>query len=295
MSVQGALLGGAAGAGASMGTGFGIGTGLAGGAILGSQLSGLNTNRGYSSYRSHMSKLWGRQLGHQEKQYEQQQAFQRALELQMPAWKRQGAIAAGYHPLAALGISTGQSSVAGSVSSPAGQSSRGSEIAQGASNYLQYKSAMLGLEQQKLQNDLIRDQIIGSKISRVSQLANAAQDTIKAGTTVRLSKLLDRKGYTPKGLPPIKVKAAEKYEHTTPATGYNLFGHIPIRQRSGKLTPEAAESAMGEPGGWLYSPFSIAQDIGYTLDSMYRDPATGRVTKGTDPWKVDPFGYDYSP
>lgn len=290
MSVQGALLGGAA-SGSTMGSAAaGFGSGLGAGVGLGAAFSQLNQNQGYNTYRSHQRKLWTQQRSHQNKWNRLDRREQLKRLQQFPLAMRQGAEAAGFHPLAALGMSTGNATAPITSNPPMmpGQSGTGSAVSDGVQSYLAYKSAMLGLQNQKLQNDLAKEQLHASKIARISQAANASQDILKAGQEVKLTRLLNEKGKTPR-----QVAIARRYEHTRPGQTYNLFGHIPIDQRAGKVTPEAVESAAGEPGGWLYSPFSILQDIGYTLDKMYRDPETGRVTKGTDPWKVDPFGYDY--
>ena len=98
--------------------------------------------------------------------------------------KVEGAKAAGLHPLAALGISTG-SGPSGAVI-PGQSPDAGSAIGQGINTYLNARQAQedrahsqqlatLGLEEQRLRNDWLRQQIMASKVKSLAGLTNATR------------------------------------------------------------------------------------------------------------------------
>ena len=255
------------------GAGAALGAGIAGpiGMGIGSAIAGSFGNKGdgYNTYRSHQRKLWASERAH--------------LKL-MPSALTEGARRAGLHPLAALGMAPSGS--AASPMSPPGQSSTGSLFAQGVNRAMQYKSAQLGLEQQQLQNELIKDQIKASKIARVSQAANAKQDVTKA---VVFDTIAGGKATGSVAQPP---------EHTGKGQGVNLFGLMGLKQRPGSLTAQGAEDALGEPANWIYNLFNVPATIGYNLDrKIWKTPARRKsdLQFGTHWTDVDPYAdtYDY--
>lgn len=174
---------------------------------------------------------------------------------------------AGLHPLAALGIAPSSGGYPSASPGLPGQSDTGSAIETGINTMLNVASAdkrdahskvMQGmqLKEQQLRNDWLESQIAASKVKTMGGIANINQDAIALKTLV----------LGPKA--PTLFKRADRYPHTDKQHGYRPFGAGTIKQRPGKLTVEGAEDSMGEFGALLYSPFSILQDIGYTLDQM---------------------------
>lgn len=186
---------------------------------------------------------------------------------------------AGLHPLAALGIAPASSSApAFTPAAPIpGQNETGSAISTGINAMLNTSASQaqrthatglqrLQTQEQVLRNEWLVSQIEASKVKSLTQLANVNRDALAIEAIKK-----PHKGTL--------VKGAELLPHTTDRHGYNLFGGMEIKQRPGKLTVEGAEDAMGEFGALLYSPFSILQDIGYTLDQKLR-------TTGSNPFRL---------
>lgn len=196
--------------------------------------------------------------------------------------------AAGVHPLVAMGLTPasggpqpsgpggslgGQMGPGGSI--PSQGSGIGSAVGRGIQTYLDMKNnqaamqhsramSALQVQEQALRNTWLQTQIANSLAKRTEQGANQHQDVVELNT-------LSHKGHVPSNSPEsVMVRKADRYPHTQPNQGYSIFGQT-IRQRPGKLTVEGAEDAMGEFGAFLYSPFSILQDIGYTLDQNIRN------------------------
>lgn len=246
--------------GGGMSSSFLSGAGSAIGSALGGSL--FKGGDGYNTYRSHQRKMQNQATRHNINYTgETQMAEMRG---RMAALKD-----AGLHPLAALGMQmSGGPTASTSPMSIPGQSNTGSAIAEGIQQYSRAKATQsenahfkqmgaMKLQEQQLRNDYLGEQIKNSQLRRATQLANVQQDQVTLAS-LRNS----RDGKTQK---PIMVTPQKGYEHATDTSGYNIFG-LPIRQRPGKLTMKGAEDALGDVGSALYSPFSILQDIGYTLD-----------------------------
>jgi len=188
---------------------------------------------------------------------------------------------AGLHRLAALGIAPASGGSAIAPSFDSSPSPAGSAIETGINTALsmqrhgrqtshQKVMAGLQLEEQSLRNDWLRTQIANSNMKRVSDIANSQQDGVP------LSSLQTE----PKSPYEMRVTPQKPYDHATSSSGYNIGG-MKIRQRPGKLTMQGAEDALGDVGSAFYSPFSILQDIGYTLDQLLYE--SGHLTKPGGP------------
>lgn len=268
------------GALASMGSSFLTGASAALGSMVGgsNSMSGSKARR-INRYQIQNSYKYGfKPQMRLSNQYwkEQQQWYRRNIAKKQIQDRVRDAKNAGVHPLVAMGLApysggpapAAPSAPTGSMPNIGGDNTFGNAIEHGINTAMSHRDAMearahgramanLQVEEQALRNDWLRQQIANSRRKSLASAVNSQQDAVK------LTALKNAPHENT-----ITVTPEPGYKHASKSTGYNLLG-FDIKQRPGKLTVEGAEDAMGEPGAWAYSPFSILQDIGYTLDQKY--------------------------
>lgn len=238
------------------------------GAQAGSEIGAMfgNNPDGYNTYRSHMRKFTQQQFWAQRKHDRK-----RFVAL------RQGAEAAGLHPLAALGISPG----AGTNAAPMvpGQSRSGSAISDAIKDV---RADQLARQRLELDNALVHEQILASQTARAAQTANSAQDAV-----VTLSQLLAE----PRNIGPkrrgidFKVTKGKALEHATKETGYNLAGLIPIKEYPGRVRGQALADSLGEgPMEWVMQPINFMLDLAYTGGTSPVGQAAAKATPKSLRW-----------
>lgn len=189
--------------------------------------------------------------------------------------------AAGLHPLAALGISTGGSGTAPmGIPSYSGSfpyqedSGIGNAIGQGVNAYLSAKEyeqrkadakeirshnkalAELRLEKARKENEWLQTQIDASNLRNLERTANSQQDTWLHEMGGTESPLLAPGG--------IKVRKAKPVDHVVEGQGTSNFFGIPMLERPGRATSEGIGDRYGDLIESLYGIYKYNDDLKYS-------------------------------